>query len=304
MQIHEITHKHLTEYTNMPTAQGTAPMSVNYGAGFAKPAATATATPTASAPVASSGGIGSMAKTAAGGAAAVGGGILGQIGKSLMNKAFGGTDVMGNKTGPGMNRSDALRLGQELSRTLMPVMMKDWATQVQSVLSKSIDPATKMPATSAAVLAPDSKNNLKAQLDAMISQAIQPRGGFDYNKLAQYAGNDTLAKNRAQVVIQKIAAAADQIFKATLDPTSGADMSQAWQSLMTGGIAPAQGIIAFDNSSSSTGGVKVTPGQAATRPTGLPYPDDYEINLGQGWVTRDFNNPQHMAFLRKQAGLA
>ena len=281
----------------MPTAQGTAPMSVNYGAGFAKPAATATATTTTSAPVASSGGIGSMAKTAVGGAGAVAGGILGQIGKSLMNKAFGGTDVMGNKTGSAMNRSDALRLGQELSRTLMPVMMKDWASQVQSVLSKSIDPATKMPATSAAVLAPDSKNDLKAQLDIMISQAIQPKGGFDYNKLAQYAGNDTLAKNRAQVVTRTIAQAADQIFKGTLDPKSGVDVSQAWQSLMTGGIAPAQGIIAYD--AGSSGSIGVLGGLGGVDMRWDPGSNSFIINQGRGWERFSDTNPTHVIIAKK-----
>jgi len=271
-------------------------MSVNYGAGFAKPAATAPVT-TTSAPVPSSGGAGSAFRTAAGGVGSVIGGIGSALGKSLMSKAFGGTDVMGNKTGSAMNRSDALRMGQELSRTLMPVMMKDWATQVQSILSKSIDPATKMPATSAAVLAPDSQNNLKTQLDVMINQAIQPRGGFDYNKLAQYAGNDTLARNRAQVVTRTIQQAADQIFKGTLDPKGGVDVSQAWQSLMTGGIAPAQGIIAYDAGSQGTvGGVG---GLAGVDMRWNPDSNSFIINQGRGWERFSDTNPAHMSIAKK-----
>lgn len=209
------------------------------------------------------------------------------------------------KTGPSMDRSAALKMGQKLTQTLMPVMMKNWAERVKSAVAQSKNPTTGAPSTGPADMTPDSQNTLKAELDDIIGQAIQPRGGFDYNRLEQYAGADQLSKSQAQVITQAIQTAADQIFKATIDPKGGVNTAQAWKSLMSDGIAPAQGIIAFDNSGGGgTGGVKVTPGQAATRPTGLPYPDDYEINLGQGWVTRDFNNPQHMAFLRKQAGLA
>jgi hypothetical protein len=209
-------------------------------------------------------------------------------------------------TGPSMDRAAALKMGQKLTQTLMPIMMKNWAERVKSAVARSKNPTTGAPSTGPADMTPDSQNTLKVELDDIIGQAIQPRGGFDYNRLEQYAGADQLSKSQAQVITQAIQAAADQIFKATIDPKGGVNTAQAWKSLMSDGVAPAQGIIAFDNSGgySGTGGVKVTPGQAATRPTGLPYPDDYEINLGQGWVTRDFNNPQHMAFLRKQAGLA
>ena len=210
------------------------------------------------------------------------------------------------KTGPSMDRAAALKMGQKLTQTLMPIMMKNWAERVKSAVALSKNPTTGAPSTGPADMTPDSQNTLKVELDDIIGQAIQPRGGFDYNRLEQYAGADQLSKSQAQVITQAIHTAADQIFKATIDPKGSVNTAQAWKSLMSDGIAPAQGIIAFDNSGgySGTGGVKVTPGQAATRPTGLPYPDDYEINLGQGWVTRDFNNPQHMAFLRKQAGLA
>jgi len=289
MQIHEITLKPLNEYT-MPTAQGTSPMSVSYGPGFGKIVAPTMATPTTTSGGVSSGIVG----TTVGGVGSLIGGIGSALGKSLMSKAFGGTDVTGGKTGPGMNRSDALRLGQKLSQTLMPVMMKNWTNQVQSVLSKSIDPATKMPATSAAVLAPTSLNDLKAQLDIMISQAIQPRGGFDYNKLGQYAGDDVLAKNRAQIVIQAIHTAADQIFKATLDPKGGVDVSQAWHSLMTNGIAPAQGIIAYDSSTGAVG-----------RAPKFDFDDagNMLISINNGPYQRFMpsTNPQHKAINDKMA---
>jgi len=232
-------------------------------------------------------------------------GLATGLGSALGKVGVAGPDLaQGDKTGPSMNRADALKMGQKLTQTLMPIMMKNWTAKVQAAMAQSKDPITGQPVTSPAAMSTDSQNTLKVELDDIIGQAIQPRGGFDYNKLEQYTGSDQLSKSQAQVITQAIQTAADQIFKATIDPKGGVNTAQAWKSLMSDGIAPAQGIIAFDNSSGSTGGVKVTPGQAATRPTGLPYPDDYEINLGQGWVTRDFNNPQHMAFLRKQAGLA
>jgi hypothetical protein len=106
------------------------------------------------------------------------------------------------------------------------------------------------------MLTPDSQNTLKAELDDIIGQAIQPRGGFDYNRLEQYAGADAVSKSQAQVVTQAIQTAADQIFKATLDPKGGVNTAQAWKSLMTDGIAPAQGIISFEQSS---GGVSSKP---------------------------------------------
>jgi len=234
-------------------------------------------------------------------------GLATGLGSALGKVGVAGPDLaQGDKTGSSMDRADALKMGQKLTQTLMPIMMKNWAERVKSAVARSKNPTTGAPSTGPADMTPDSQNTLKVELDDIIGQAIQPRGGFDYNRLEQYAGADQLSKSQAQVIIQAIQTAADQIFKATIDPKGGVNTAQAWKSLMSDGIAPAQGIIAFDNSGgySGTGGVKVTPGQAATRPTGLPYPDDYEINLGQGWVTRDFNNPQHMAFLRKQAGLA
>jgi hypothetical protein len=189
---------------------------------------------------------------AVGGAGSVLGGIANQVGKSLMSKAFGGTDVMGKTTGGVMDRADALKMGQELSRSLMPVMMKNWGQKVQAAIMQSKDPAGN-PATSIQQLTPDSQNTLKTELDLMIGRAIQPRGGFDYNKLEQHVGADPLAKSQAQVISQAIAKAADGIYQNTL---SGGNTEQAWQSLMTNGIAPAQGVLAYD---AGTGSVASKP---------------------------------------------
>jgi hypothetical protein len=142
-------------------------------------------------------------------------------------------------------------------------------------------------------------DNLQSALDTIINKNIGAQ--VSYTQLPNMT-SDGQAKAGAQKIVLAISTARDAILNAAKE---GTDAGPAWQDLMTDGIAPAMNFQAFDRGGySGTGGVKVTPGQAATRPTGLPYPDDYEINLGQGWVTRDFNNPQHMAFLRKQAGLA
>jgi hypothetical protein len=181
-------------------------------------------------------------------------GLATGLGSALSKVGVAGPAMaQSEKTGPNMNRADALKMGQKLTQTLMPVMMKNWTEQVQAAMAQSKDPATGQAATSPAMLTPTSQNTLKAALDNIIGQAIQPKGGFDYNKLEQYAGEDAVSKSQAQVVTQAIQAAADQIFKAAIDPKGGVNTAQAWRSLMTDGIAPAQGIIAFEQGSS--GGV-------------------------------------------------
>lgn len=221
---------------------------------------------------------------------------LGKIGVGAVDPS-----VYQSKGGPEMNRQQAFQLAQQLGRTLTPLMIKNWKSQVQAELVKSKDKDGN-PVTSIADLTPDSQNKLKAALDLIVNQAIEPRGSYKYSDLAKYAPDDQMSQNQAKQTSLNMIKAVDEIYKSTM---AGQDSTKAWNTLVTAGIAPAQNIIAFDNNRGiGAGGVKVTPGQAAIRPTGLPYPDDYEINFGQGWVTRDPKNPQHMAFLRKQAGLA
>ena len=325
MQIHEITRRPLNELT--PTV---APMKVTYGPGFAKPAATTSAAPaaapassgamptTATAAPASSGStggtlgkIGSAVANSGpgkvvGGTAAVAGGIAGALGKSLMSKAFGGVDVMGNKTGQYMNRSQALKLGQDMSKTLMPVMMKNWQSKVQTAMAQSIDPATKMAPTSAARLTSGEQSRLKAELVAMINQAIQPRGGFDYKTLATHVGDTTTPEGQtvkadAMQAIQKIDQEIEAIFQATLNPK--ANSAAAWQDLMTAGIAPAQGVLAYDTGTGGyglgarTGAVALTPQQQALADK-LKLADTDILNLQRG-----FKDPADAAVLAQMLRL-
>jgi hypothetical protein len=87
----------------------------------------------------------------------------------------------------------------------------------------------------------------------------------------------------------------DAIFNATLDPK--ANSKTAWEDLVRDGIAPAQGMLAFDR-----GGIKAerTPGQAEIRYVG---PGDYRINFGQGWIRYDNKNPAHTAAAEKLKNL-
>jgi hypothetical protein len=197
------------------------------------------------------------------------------------------------KTGPSMDRAAALKMGQKLTQTLMPIMMKNWTARVQAAMAQSKDPATGQAATSPAMLTPASQTTLKVELDDIIGQAIQPRGGFDYNRLEQYAGDDQVSKSQAQVITQAIQTAADQIFKATIDPKGGVNTAQAWKSLMADGIAPAQGIIAFD----ASGGVGTKPrfGQDAD---GNPI---ISINNGPFVKYQPKINPEHKAINDKLA---
>lgn len=196
--------------------------------------------------------------------------------------------AQGDGNSPGMDRAAALKMGQRLTQTLMPLMMKNWSETVNRVLRQSKDPATGQIATSPAALTPASQNTLKMELDNLISQAIQPGGRFDYTKLDQKVGDDPTTKSQAQVISQAIITAADQIYKATLDPKAGVDISQAWQSLMTNGIAPAQGVLAFD---ASSGGVSGQP-RFGTDSDGNPI---ISINYGPFVKYDPKNNPDHKA---------
>jgi len=251
MQIYEITRKPLNELANMPTA---APAATSGSA----PAATATTAPVAA--KTSSGSTGRLSNMAGavantlpgkvvGGTAAVAGGIAGALGKSLMSKAFGGVDVTGKYSGKPMNRAEALKLGQEMSKTLLPVLQQNWAGQVQAALAQSRDPVTKAAPTSAAKLTAGEKSVLKSQLTAMVNQAIQPRSNFNYNTLATYVGDDATpegqtVKANAMQAIQELNSAIEGIFQSTI---AGTNPAQDWQKLVTAGIVPAQGVLAHDS---------------------------------------------------------
>ena len=200
-------------------------------------------------------------------------------------------------TGPTVNRAQALATGQRAAQTLMPVMMKDWANKVQTALAQSQDPVTKAPPTSAARLSSGEQARLKAELVSMVNNSI---GGKDYTTLADNLGDATTpegqtTKATAMQAVQDIHQAIDNIFNATLDPK--ADPTAAWQQLTRDGIAPAQGILAFDK-----GGIQAdrAPGQVEIRAVG---PGDYRINFGAGWIRYDNKNPAHTAAAEKLKNL-
>jgi len=327
MQIHEITRRALNEFNNMPTATGTTPMKVTYGPGIVKPATTTTAPPAAtsgsatvgtaatatpSAAAKTSGSVGSaIANSVPGkiatGALNVAGGVAGALGKSLMSKAFGGVDVMGNKTGAVMNRSQALKLGQDMARTLMPVMMQNWQAKVQTAMAQSVDPVTKTAPTSAARLTSGEQSKLKAELVDMVNQAIQPRGSFDYTKLANYVGDTTTPEGQtvkadAMEAVEQITQAINNIFQVTL--SAKGDPKPSWQQLVVQGIAPAQGVLAFDTGTSGgyglgarTGAVTLTP-QQQTLADQVKLTDADILNMKQA-----AKDPAKAALLAQMLGL-
>ena len=157
--------------------------------------------------------------------------------------------------GPTMNRAQALAAGQKIANTLMPIMTKDWAKAVQTAMAQSIDPATQAPPTSAAQLTSGEQARLKAALVNMVNRAIEPRGSFDYTRLADNIGDTTTpegqtTKATAMQAIEDIDQAINTIFNATLDPKVNPE--QAWIQLTRDGIAPAQGIQSFDSNSTSS----------------------------------------------------
>jgi hypothetical protein len=158
-------------------------------------------------------------------------------------------------TGPTMNRAQALAAGQKIANTLMPIMQKDWAKAVQTAMAQSTDPATQAPPTSAAQLTSGEQARLKAALVNMVNRAIEPRGSFDYTRLADNIGDATTpegqtTKATAMQAIEDIGQAIDTIFNATLDPR--VNPKEAWTQLTRDGIAPAQGIKSFDSNSTGS----------------------------------------------------
>jgi hypothetical protein len=299
MQIHEITHKPLNELAGMrrtnvakpTTSAAPAPTPV------AAPTATATsgsapavAAPATAAPASSgsTGRLGNMASAVAntlpgkvvGGTAAVAGGIAGALGKSLMSKAFGGADVMGNKTGAVMNRAQALKAGQEMARTLVPVMIQNWQSKVQTAMAQSKDPLTKMAPTSVSKLTVGEQSRLKAELVAMVNQSIQPRGAFDYTKLPTFVGDTTTpegqtTKATAMEAVEHINQAINKIFQVTL--SAKGDANPSWQDLVVQGIAPAQGVLAFDTGMGGGYGLGARTGAVALTPQQQSLADKYKL---------------------------
>ena len=201
-------------------------------------------------------------------------------------------------SGPTVNRAQALAAGQKAVQSLMPVMIKDWTNKVQTAMSQSIDPATKAPPTSAARLTSGEQARLKAELVAMVNNAIQSSGSFDYTQMANNLGDNTTpegqtTKATAMQAVQDISQGIETIFKATLDPKI--DPSTAWQDLVRDGIAPAQGILAFDKGGIRSG-TRAGQVEIKTDTAGNP-----QINFGQGWIKFDKNNPEHKAAAEKQA---
>ena len=139
----------------------------------------------------------------------------------------------------------ALKLGQDMAKTLMPVLQQNWAKQVQAALAQSRVPGTGAAPTSPAQLTSGEQSRLKAELTAMVNQSINPRmTNYDYKNLANNVGDANTpegqtTKATAMQAVQDITQAIEGIFKATL---AGTDPAQDWQRLVVDGIAPAQEI--------------------------------------------------------------
>ena len=231
-------------------------------------------------------------------------GFLGGLATGLQS-ALGKVGVQGPAatdadrfSGPMVNRAQALAAGQKTAQALMPVMMKDWTNKVQTAMAQSTDPATKLPPTSVGRLTTGEQARLKTELVSMVNHAIQSQGTFDYTGLANNIGDATTPEGQtikatAMQAVQDISQAIDAIFNATLDPK--ADPSTAWQDLVRDGIAPAQGVLAYDSGSGLRSNGQA-PGKVQISYVG---PGDYRINFGQGWMQYDNKNPAHTAAAEK-----
>jgi len=304
MQIHEITRRPLNELagdipTKLPTMTGTGGVQpkVTYGPGIVKPAVTSgsatagtTATATPSAAVKTSGSVGSAIANSVpgkivGGAAALAGGTLGALGKSLMSKAFGGVDVLG-KGGTSMSRDDMFKsmVNSPMAKQLATTMQASWAQTVQNFLANSKDANGNPPASLKTVSQP-SVAALKQELHMLVNQML----GREYTQLASSI-KDPVAKQGIQDVVADITQMIDAIYQAEIQGADPKNMGPNWIKLVGNGILPAQNIIAYDvkrGSAAGSGGVGAVQFQINPRTRGK------EINFGQGYMQYDANNPTH-----------
>lgn len=193
-------------------------------------------------------------------------------------------------TGPVMNRAQALAQAQKQAQTLIPVMQKNWAKTVQAALAQSTDPVTRAPATGVDKMTTGDQSSLKASLIELVNTVIFRYPGQQYKNLPNSVGEDLTTKAQAMQVVQDIDKAVDTIFQGTMDKS--ANVQQAWTSLGTNGIAPAQAIAVRDAGTVGSSSVRAKPGGKE---------GEFEVDLGNGvFVPYDPKNPAHKKVAEKQ----
>jgi uncharacterized protein YheU (UPF0270 family) len=209
-------------------------------------------------------------------------GFASALGTQLMNKAFGGVDVM-DKSGPAQSREQGFQsmVNSPAARTLAVTMQKSWQETVQNFLVNSKD-ASGNPPTSLSQVTRPSVTTLRPTLDQMVNSMIG-RQGTDYKQLATYVA-DPLQKQYTQKIVTDIDNTVDAIYQATLKNADPGTVGKMFVELVGMGVLPAQNIIAYDR-----GSVRANKTRLYKDPDGRRV-----IDLGRGPEWFDDKNPEHI----------
>ena len=217
-------------------------------------------------------------------------GFASALGTQIMNKAFGGVDVM-DKSGPAQSREQGFQsmVNSPAARTLAVTMQKSWQETVQNFLVNSKD-ASGNPPTSLSQVTQPSVTTLRPTLDQMVNSMIG-RQGTDYKQLANYVA-DPLQKQYTQKIVTDIDNTVDEIYQATLKNADPSTVGKMFVELVGMGVLPAQNIIAYDKGTSFNKNVRVYQETSGK----------WVIDFGKGPELLDKNKPEHKAALEKMYG--
>lgn len=216
-------------------------------------------------------------------------GFASALGNQLMNKAFGGTNVV-DQSGPRQSREQgfASMVNSPEAKTLATTMQAAWAQTVKNFLANAKD-SMGNPATSVKGVTQPSTESLKNELRVLVNKMIGGRNaGFDYANMASNIG-DPVAKQGVQEVIARINEYTEAIFNATVQGIDPKAMSNNWIKLVGDGVLPAQNAAAYDKGSVNR--------------IRAPWKDSsgkWVIDIGNGpeYLDKE-NNPKHKEALEK-----
>jgi len=173
------------------------------------------------------------------------GALIGGIGKALAVKAGAsqGIDITGNSatSSPGQAQAAAMQANAPAVQALSKSAADAWIKEVQTMLTKSVPPAT-----AASQL---KTTTLKVELLGLVNTLV----GFDTTKLAAM---DT-GNGQAKETDARLTAAMDEVIDATIAPKPDTSaMKRAWDKTALF-IAQAQNVRAFNqsNSGGTSGGI-------------------------------------------------
>lgn len=209
-------------------------------------------------------------------------GFASALGTQLMNKAFGGVDVM-DKSGPTQSREQGFQsmVNSPAARALAITMQKAWQETVQNFLVNSKD-ASGNPPTSLSQVTQPSVTTLRPTLDQLVNSMIG-RQGADYKQLANYVA-DPLQKQYTEKIVTDIDKTVDAIYQATLKNADSNTVGKMFVELVGMGVLPAQNIMAYDRNSAKANKTRLYKDPEGRR----------VIDLGRGPEWFDDKNPEHI----------